>query len=196
MPIPDRRVLVVLTTLLGAMTLASGLLLVLEPAPKTSLPTFGLRSVERVGDRRQNLFDTKAPVDPGRYDAIVVHDSVAHGRPINPTIASQRYHFLIGNGDDVADGAIEAEPCWREQLDGPFADLDPAASDYASPIGIFLVGDTSRQGLTELQTERLRWLVRELQVKFQIAGENVSTPQGRFFPHSRFARQLLTHAPR
>ena len=195
MPIPDRRVLVVLTTLLGAMTLASGLLLVLEPAPKTPLPTFRLRSVDR-GDRRQSLFETSTPVDPGRYAAIVIHDGAAQGGPIDTTAASRRYHFVIGNGNDVADGAIEAGPCWQGQLDGLFAGSDPAAAHGGSPIGIFLVGDTTRQSLTELQTERLCWLVRRLQLKFEIAGEHVSTPQGRFFPHSTFGRQLLTHGPR
>ena len=196
MPIPDRRVLVVLTTLLGAMTLASGLLLVLEPAPKTPLPTFRLRSVDRVGDRRQNLFETSTPVEPGRYAAIVIHDGAAQDAPIDTTVASQRYHFVIGDGNDVDDGAIEAGPRWQKQLDSQLAGRDPAASDDASPIGIFLVGDTTRQGLTELQTERLCWLVRQLQLKFEIAGEYVSTPQGRFFPHSRFGRQLLTHGLR
>lgn len=197
MPIPDRRVLIVLATLVGAMTFASGLLLALEPGPTAAFPTIQLSSIGSGDDGASGLFETDTPLTSGRYSAIIIHDSGTPGGATDSIANGQGYHFVIANGQGAADGAIEAGRRWHEQLDGKFITGANGGEPIASPaIGICLVGDTARQGLTESQTKQLCWLVRQLQGRFQISGEDVMPPAGHRFPHALFGRQLLTRQPR
>lgn len=197
MPIPDRRVLVVLVTLVGAMTLASSLLLALEPAPMSRRPAVQLRSVDQSAQRGDDLFETNPPVRAERFSAIVIHDSGTLAGSAETIGGGLGYHFVIGNGQDAPDGKIAAGPRWSRQLAGAFIDESAdAAPANRRPIGICLIGDTNRQAPTKLQIQNLRWLVRQLQRRCQIPGDQVVTPAGRLFPHSRFGRQLLTSALR
>ena len=105
MPIPETRVLIVLGTLLGAMTLASGLLLALEPAPVAARQSLALRSVDQPAGIERDMFDTEPPIEAQRYAAIVIRDSGTPGGGPNSAI-NGLYHFVIGNGQGAVNGAI------------------------------------------------------------------------------------------
>lgn len=197
MPIPDRRVLIVLATLVAAMTVASGLLLALEPGPTAAFPTIQLSSVGSPDGGAAGLFETDTALTPGRYSAIIIHDSGTLDGSTDTIANGQGYHFVIANGHGAGDGAIEAGGRWHDQLDGQFVTGANGDEPIASPaIGICLVGDTARQSPTESQARQLFWLVRQLQSRFEISGENVMPPAGHRFPHALFGRQLLSRQPR
>lgn len=192
MPIPETRVLIVLGTLLGAMTLVSGLLLALEPAPVAARQSLALRSVDQPAVIERDMFDTEPPIEAQRYAAIVIRDSGTPGGGPNSAI-NGLYHFVIGNGQGAVNGAIVPSKRWSEQLPVAFPvvrDLDAALTGKA--IGICLIGDTNRQALTEAQVQKLCWLVRQLQDRFGIPPQRVVSPASRLFPHARLSRQLLT----
>lgn len=82
--------------------------------------------------------------------------------------AGVHYHFVIGNGTDTADGAIEPTYRWHEQKDGEHA----KGWDELS-IGICLVGNFEETDPTPAQMDALRMLVRSLRGRFVIARERV-----------------------
>ena len=191
MPIPDRRVLVVLGTLVGAMTLASALLLALEPTVASGR-VVALQSVDQPQAEAQRLFQTDGPGQPERYSAIVVHDSGTLAGSADTVVGGLGYHFIIGNGRGADDGSIAVSRRWSERLAGAFpAGPGQDATAVGNSIGICLIADTERRRPTEPQIDRLCWLVRQLQTRFDIRGDQVVTPAGDLFPHSRFNRQLL-----
>lgn len=214
MPLPNRRVLIVLGSLLGAMTLASGILLALEPRPISHFAAVPLQSVDQVQDRSQRLFDTAPVPVPERWSAIVIHDSgEVQGTPqsIVRQVRSltEAYHFVVSNGQFGRDGQIEISDNWSLQRPRRYIrGVDHDEQFSARAIGICLIGDTQRQPLTEVQQRELLWLVRELQARFNIPPEQVwvsssgsavepvasgahGTP-GSKFDDFNFRRQLLT----
>jgi len=78
------------------------------------------------------------------------------------------YDFVIGNGTDTADGAIEATFRWREQRDGAHA---KGWNDLA--VGICLVGNFEETDPTPKQMEALVRLVRHLRRRFDVPPERV-----------------------
>ncbi len=78
------------------------------------------------------------------------------------------YHFVIGNGTDTPDGAIETTSRWTEQVDGVHA----KGWDDLS-IGICLVGNFEDVDPTPAQMDALRQLVRHLRGRFSIPRERV-----------------------
>ena len=78
------------------------------------------------------------------------------------------YHFVIGNGTDTPDGAIETTARWKDQVDGVHA----KGWDDAS-IGICLVGNFEDADPTPAQMDALRQLVRHLRGRFSIPRERV-----------------------
>jgi hypothetical protein len=73
------------------------------------------------------------------------------------------YDFVIGNGTDTADGALETTFRWREQRDGAHA---KGWNDLA--IGICLVGDFETADPTAAQRATLRTLLRHLRRRFAV----------------------------
>jgi len=78
------------------------------------------------------------------------------------------YDFVIGNGTDTADGAIEATFRWKEQKEGAHV---KGWNDLA--IGICLVGNFEETDPTPAQMDALRTLVRHLRGRFSIPRERV-----------------------
>lgn len=78
------------------------------------------------------------------------------------------YDFVIGNGTDTADGAIETTFRWTEQRDGAHV---KGWNDLA--IGICLVGNFEETDPTPAQTSSLTTLVRHLRRRFGIPRERV-----------------------
>jgi hypothetical protein len=78
------------------------------------------------------------------------------------------YDFVVGNGTDTPDGAIEVTFRWREQRDGAHV---KGWNDLA--IGVCLVGNFEETDPTPRQLEAAATLVRHLRRRFGIPGERV-----------------------
>jgi hypothetical protein len=206
--VPDRRSMVVLGSLVAAMTVASGVLLMLEPGPVAPPSPVSLQSIERDADPVDLLFSTTPAPEPGRWRGIVIHDSGATFgslKTINRDheamgLGGVGYHFVIDNGLGERDGLIEASFRWSKQLIGAYStnsDVNRMA------IGVCLIGDADRADFTQAQMRELIWLVTKLQRHFNIPADNVvvnigtdgTANAGRHFPLASFRQQLLTPAP-
>lgn len=85
------------------------------------------------------------------------------------------YHFVIGNGNGMRDGAIEATFRWRTQLHGSHAgnwEINQTG------IGIALVGNFEKTKPTPAQLAAIKRLVATLKKEYKIASKNV-------LPHNR-----------
>ncbi|MCE9591220.1 MAG: peptidoglycan recognition protein family protein [Planctomycetes bacterium] len=208
--VPDKRTLIVLTSLVAAMTVASAVLLILEPRPVIPAEQIMLSSLERDSDSDRQLFETTPPPTAGRWTAIVIHNSGAvqgSSATINRLHeqlgrGGNGYHFVIGNGSGMPDGQVEAGFRWSRQLVGAYA-AGPG-SDFLNrrAIGICLVGDFSRQPPTQAQLRELIWVVRHLQTQFGIPPEHVVVQMlpegqgaGRYFPTLAFRQQIVQQLP-
>ena len=78
------------------------------------------------------------------------------------------YDFVIGNGTDTADGAIETTFRWTEQRDGAHV---KGWNDLA--IGICLVGNFEETDPTPAQMASLETLVRYLRRRFAVPRQRV-----------------------
>lgn len=185
------------------MSLASSVLLLLEPGPMASFGGVTLQSIDRgptPSDDR--LFDTASP----RHDwqAIVIHDS---GQPAGNAASLDQlhqqqgrgglgYHFVLNNGQGEADGLIEMGFRWQHQFAGAFVDGPDADWFNRNGIGICLVGDADDQRMTRDQLRELVWLVRQLQQTHNIPRDAIHVDVGQAgnpeaFPHAWFRQQLL-----
>jgi N-acetyl-anhydromuramyl-L-alanine amidase AmpD len=102
------------------------------------------------------------------------------------------YHFIIGNGTDSADGAIEIGPRWTEQLRGGHV---KSLAWNENSIGICLVGNFEATRPTPKQMAALEQLIAylrndllngkpTLRLHREIKGEQTLCP-GRNFPAKR-----------
>lgn len=199
-PVPDRRVLIVLSSLVGAMTLASGLLLALEPRGSTGVR---LQQMAKTADPVTRLFATRKPLDLS-WTRVIIHDSGSTDGSADDLAAAHRqqgaesvgYHFVIDNGqlDDNGKPDIHPTARWSNQQDGDFLNaVDAQQQDQPRAIGICLIGDTNRQALSKVQLQQLVWLVQQLQTKLHISRTNVNIQtSGHMFPAAAFNGQLLS----
>lgn len=200
MAVPSRRMLIVLSTLIGSMTLTSSLLLLLFPGPVAPLSGIQFWSIDTRAQPQKLLF----PGTPqtGSWTSISVcwsgqtrgsakslnklHERLGYGGLL--------HHFVISNGRGAPDGQIAIGFRWRYQ---DHLSVPEASGGGAPPaeqqVSICLVGDGGRQGPTESQIRELVWLVRQLQYRFQIPGTHVdlATEDLALFPVASFRQQLL-----
>jgi hypothetical protein len=83
------------------------------------------------------------------------------------------YHFVINNGKDAGDGAIEPGRRWRIQKWGAHTGGTPGNEYNNYGIGICLVGDFTERLPSRKQMESLRRLVAHLMGKHGIAATGV-----------------------
>jgi len=82
------------------------------------------------------------------------------------------YHFVIGNGDGMSDGAIEQTFRWRTQIQGAHA--GSTNKDYNERgIGICLVGNFENSPPTAAQRKSVKLLVKTLRTEYKIATVDV-----------------------
>src|SRR5689334_14442401 len=106
MAVPNRRTMLVLAALVTSMTLASGMLLVLEPRPASSRDPITLNVVDRQPNDANTLFETTPAPDPRAWTTIVIqHSGASAGSAETLGQTHERlglgglgYHFVIGNG--------------------------------------------------------------------------------------------------
>jgi len=108
------------------------------------------------------------------------------------------YHFVIDNGTSgKADGQIEASPRWVKQDDGAHCQ---ASGMNHKGIGICLVGNFSRERVSEKQLDSLVYLVKTLMKYYniplrnvmghgQVPGARIECP-GKYFPWARFKERI------
>jgi hypothetical protein len=206
-PHPPRRTLVVLGSLMAAMTLASAVLLALQPAPIMPVSHLHLLSTERAYDPADALFETLVPVLPGRWERIAVSFS-GHRFGSSQTVGMQHeglglgglgHHFVIGNGTGSADGRIDVGFRWQHQQSGrvPWHVQPRPGSAEARTLYVCVIGDGRESGPTRNQLRELTWLVRLLQARLEIASEQVELVDlgpytvGPRFPVIELRQQLL-----
>lgn len=203
-----KRTHVVWASLIGAMTLAGGILLALEDRP-ASAPAFAALSgaTTRSADLEQ-IFSRLQRLDTARWRGIVIHHSGSlSGSPESIDAAHQAsglnglgYHFVISNGQGAPNGAIHVGYRWLSQLPGAHT-AGPNADHYNNhAIGICLVGDGERRRFTKAQLRALDKLVASLQDRLEIDPEQIvlhrdvapTSSPGRLFPRAAFQRGLAS----
>jgi LysM repeat protein len=148
-----------------------------------------------------------ANVKPGQWKYLVVHHS---GTEIGSVQGMDRYHreqrhmenglayhFVIGNGNGMPDGAVAAGNRWRNQIDG--GHLASESLNHIS-LGICLVGNFEKEGPTEKQLRSLKALLRALMDRCDLPASAVRTHQqinpiytrcpGRNFPSKTITKDL------
>ncbi len=195
----SNRKIVVLTSLMAMLSLASALLLFLAPPP-LSAEGFSSLSASDHGPFLDEIFKTSIPARAQRWNYIFIHHSGTSGGDaqslIRPTTGLCD-HFVIGNGDGCQDGQIEMGPRWnKQQAAAPSPGVDSIQPDC---ISICLIGDFDHAMPTPTQIRRLSQLVTTLQTQFRISADKIimlndtASPSsvGRYFPVTAFRDQLL-----
>jgi hypothetical protein len=198
----SRRSFLVLSSLVGVLTLTSVLLRAMQGAPLTPDAASSLMASESRASLNV-IFQTQAASTPNRWKAIFIHHSHTPGgsattlAPAGSPDGAAGDHFVVGNGDGAVDGEIQFTQRWNlQQAAGPVpgaANIDPAC------VSICVVGDFDRTAPTPTQLKRLEHLVQTLQERFRIPAGQVwlldlpGSPAGagRYFPASAFQTQLL-----
>lgn len=200
--LPDRRTITVLGTLSLAMAIATGLLVVLEPADGS----LSLSTVERQGEVEDTWFNTQVNLDDQRWSAIVVRfsgsdqGSASLLRDLHQKAGLKElaYHFTVGNGNGAKDGQVEVGNLWQAQRPGFTALVHRGQGNSNNVVDICLIGDYSKAGPTDRQRAELVNLVQKLQNKLSIPAHHVQIadgkpdPRHRFFPIAWFRQQLVS----
>ena len=83
------------------------------------------------------------------------------------------YHFVIGNGNGMTDGAYEETFRWRQQMHGAHAGVAGAPEYNEHGIGLVLVGNFENSPPTPAQLVTVKRLVARLSVEHGISSENI-----------------------
>ena len=204
--VSNRRPVIVLTSLVGAMTVSSIALLVLEPRPISMPPSvIDLRSSTLTGSLEPALFDTVRAPDPQRWRAIVIYENGMPGATVESIADRDRAsglrgldcHFVVTDGR--GGGTVQAGFRWRHQQDGAWA-TGPHSDWYNQhAISICLVGNSNLQAPSERQMRDLIELLHRIQKQFGIRDSHVKLQAdidaevrlGRFFPFGHLRERLL-----
>ena len=202
---PTRRTVVVLVMLLGAMTAASALLLVLQGG------VFNPEKLNRLSkpDLAERLFRSERPVDPAKWNTIEIHfsgQSFGSAESLDSLhyragLGGLSYHFVVNNGRGGDDGAIQLSQRWMRQRPGLDLKSESTPSEKPGAVSVCLIGDFERESPTEAQVRELVWLVNQLQRRLSIPAQAVRIEgswrpdePGRLFDESDLRRQLLSFA--
>jgi hypothetical protein len=194
----DKRTVVVWACLIGSMTVASGLLLMLEPAPLAPASELALAVVDNDPAGFEGIFATDPAVDGRRWDCMIVHhtgQAMGNAQSIGQLhqtlgYGGLGYHFIIGNGTGAGDGEIQVGFRWMRQIESVYA---------RGAISIALVGNGDQASPTTGQQAQLTSLINVLQRRLGIPAHRVflhrevadTTSPGRLFPAARFRQSLI-----
>ncbi|MEX2214674.1 MAG: N-acetylmuramoyl-L-alanine amidase [Phycisphaeraceae bacterium] len=206
----DRRTLIVLGSLLGSMTVASGALLMLDPGQPGGprLPKFSevsLAAFDQPADPADALFAVNPLPTSQRWTTIVVRYSGSDQGSASTLgelhkragLGDLAYHFVIGNGQGSPDGQIEIGPRWDQQRPGYTSIALHNQPGSHEVIDVCVVGDLDRHAPSQQQQDDLLWLVRQLQERLNVPAERVLLGDGRTggagakFPSKAFRASLL-----
>jgi N-acetyl-anhydromuramyl-L-alanine amidase AmpD len=155
-------------------------------------------------------FDWEPSVASRKWQEIVLHHSAAAEGSVEAIDRVHRertdsqgrkwlgigYHFVIGNGHGMADGAIEPTFRWHKQLAGAHAG---DVTHNAVGVGICLVGDCNQSPPSERQLAAARRLIDGLRARYDLPAASILVHRelkptecpGRMFPY----QQLLGRQP-
>jgi N-acetyl-anhydromuramyl-L-alanine amidase AmpD len=221
--VPSRRTRMVWAGFAAAATVTCGLLVLGDAGGPKPLAL----STMVVGASDSSILPREAKLDRQRWTSIVIHhsntpagDAASVARLQGASDASGvGYHFIIGNGQGIADGYIEVASRWNRQEPGAHvASIRRSSRDggagatlvsHASvpsadelnrhAVAICLIGNGDRRPFTPNQMSELGALVRRLQKELNIPADrvylhsdvsDVSSP-GRFFSAADFEAQLV-----
>ncbi len=119
-----------------------------------------------------------------KWQTIVLHHSATEGATVAAIDAAHRqrkdangtpwlgigYHFVVGDGQGMADGLIEPTFRWRDQLHGAHSG-DRIHNDAG--IGICLVGNFDEHPPSERQIAATKKLIADLRSTYAISAANV-----------------------
>jgi len=112
------------------------------------------------------------------WEHIVLHHTASNGGSVESIHEGHLgkgwlgigYHFVIGNGNGMSDGAIEPTFRWREQMHGAHAGI----KEYNElGVGICLVGNFQNSHPTEAQLASVKRLVRTLSLEYSIPSSRI-----------------------
>lgn len=125
-----------------------------------------------------------AGVAESDWDYVVLHHSASESGSVQSIHEEHRrrkdalgnawlgigYHFVIGNGQGMKDGAVEPTFRWEEQLHGAHSG---DALFNARGIGICLIGNFEKTPPSKAQLTAVKELVRTLAGRHQIVREKI-----------------------
>ena len=126
----------------------------------------------------------KAHVSETPWQYVVIHHSASESGSVEAIHEGHRqrrdssgspwlgigYHFVIGNGKGMKDGAVEATFRWNEQIHGAHSG---SVLFNARGIGICLIGNFEKTPPTKAQWQSVQELVKVLAVRHGITREKV-----------------------
>jgi len=189
------------------MAAVTGVLAIADDGPRAGYAATALEPIHGPAPR-DPVMSIRAPLDGQRWTGIVIHHSaLPAGDPGSMHRLHQGYgyqglgyHFIIGNGHGMEDGAVHVGYRWAEQLPGAHALGPESEAHNQRSIGICLIGNGDRREFTAAQIARLVELVQRLQRELEIPASAVrlhrdiapgqSSP-GNHFPAAELHEQLL-----
>ena len=187
-----QRVMIVLASLVGTLTISSLLLLVMDSSPigATPAPAFAPTS-----DRIHDMVTPKAALQTAPWPFIIIYESgdleasaaslaEVRAKGVGTKPVSVRppanFHFFVNavsSKQGALDGELEVGSAWqRQEIGTPFAGW-PDSSYYKYPhpdaVGICLAGDLAQRPYSEAQVRTLVQLVQDLQGRFGIENDHV-----------------------
>jgi hypothetical protein len=148
------------------------------PVVKSTIPEIKKPTMPSISVPRDWVPSVAKADGPWKY--IVIHHSAT---PTGGAAAFDRmhrqkgwdelgYHFVIGNGSDTRDGAVEVGSRWPKQKHGAHAKT-PDNEFNKFGIGICLVGNFDNDRLSAAQRQSLAKLVGYLMKTYNISASNV-----------------------
>jgi hypothetical protein len=193
-PVSQKRVAVVLASLIGTLTVSCGVLLLMENHPLPGSP-------QMMAATQQNWSAIATPnvtLQSDRWNYIIIYESgdmaasaasLAQGRVneggrsenINSARPAAQFHFVVDSADSrrgANDGELEIGSAWLEQVAGaPYAGWPDSRyynfSQYKNAVGVCISADLNRTAISEQQTQTLLQLTTELQRRLNIPSQQV-----------------------
>lgn len=183
-----------LAALLGALTVGTILLMVMETAPIRPDITSLIASSATANDPVEIIRQTDIPIQMIKWRNIVIHSASAQERSI-----IDKCHFVIEPDASQHSGRIRATKLWKRQ-DHRYYIARPNSGFCENSIAVCIIGDFNRVSPSSKQMSDALSLVQALQFEFQISRGHVylhrnldstSRSPGRNFPADWFNGQLL-----
>jgi hypothetical protein len=191
-PVSQKRVAVVLASLVGTLTFSAGILLLMEGGA-VATPASGLAYQQ--ASLAAQLTPT-ASLRQGAWNYIIIYESgdtagsaasLADGRlngesdAPNTVRPKANFHFVIDSirsGRDAVDGQLEVGQSWlNQEVGAPYAGWPDVryhqVSPYNNAVGVCLIGDLGREPISDAQHRNLVHVVQELQNRLDIPKEHV-----------------------
>jgi hypothetical protein len=187
-PVSQKRVAVVLASLVATMTVSAALLLAMEKntlgtaMPGMAITQSKVAAAVDAGEplRRQGwgFIIISESADPAARAASLADGRIAGGFSLSPVRPKANFHFVIDSAQSgTMDGLPETGTSWKKQELGAYAGWPDSRTHsvtlYSDAVGICLAADLDRGPISEAQSQTLVHLVQALQARCRIPRERV-----------------------